>query len=235
MAHTVDVIIPTFNNAGFTLACLRSLAATTPADRYRVIWVDNGSDVQDMEAVWAHLQTKHMPAEKVCLSDNLGFVKATNVGLAIATAPYVLLLNNDCELPPGWLDAFLEVFEREPGVGIVGPLSSSPHQWQGNVGASWKRPYSVLGPTNMLSFFCAMIRREVIVKCGYLSEEYRAGLGDDDDYCECVKREGWGLALRTDLLVTHHHRTTFRSVYGEDGWLTNQEQNLAHFRKKWGR
>lgn len=227
----VDVIIPCFDQPELTAKCLDSIRATAKPGDVRVILIDNGSRPESSAVYLEKLNgMEHAYLKMPC---NLGFVKATNCGLAVSTAPYVLLLNNDTELPPRWLEMLLEVMEKEPKVGIVGPLSSSPHQWQGQVGKGGIG-WHVLGTHQMLSFFCALLRREVIVQCGYLSEEYRAGLGDDDDYCERVKAVGWGLALRLDLEVQHHHRTTFRAVHGEGGWLPYQRENLAFFRKKWG-
>lgn len=231
----VDIVIPTFGQEGFTLKCFESLARTLAPGDARVIWVDNGSHPMNRVALAEKISRLALPTLPIFLDDNLGFVKATNAGIAVSTAPYVLLLNNDTEMPEGWLKAFLDVMVAEPKVGIVGPLSSSSHQWQGNVPLTTKAPgYGLLSRVSMLAFFCSLIRREVIVECGYLSEEYRAGLGDDDDYCERVKRAGWRLALRTDLVVKHHHRTTFRAIYGEGGWLPYQNENIAHFKRKWG-
>lgn len=232
----VDIVIPTFGQTGFTLKCLESLARNTEPEAARIVWVDNGSDGAHRRTVTAALETLGLPSRRILIDENLGFVKATNAGIAVSTAPYVCLLNNDTEVPPGWLVKLVEAMGVDKRVGLVGPRSSSPLQWQGQLDIPIdKAGVAVLGRHQMLSFFCCLIRRAVIEQCGYLSEEYRAGLGDDDDYCEVAKRKGWLLALRLDCLVTHHHRTTFREVYGEGGWLPYQEENLAHFKRKWGK
>lgn len=233
-----DVIIPTFNQAPLTIACLRSLAAMREPERIRVLWIDNGSDDAQWREVERELGALRLRHLDVPVGENLGFVKATNIGLALSTAPYVVFLNNDTECPPDWLDKLLEVLEKQPTVGAVGPRSSSPHQWQGQIshdGVWGEAPCALLGDHQMLAFFCTMFRREAIVQCGYLSEEYAMGLGDDDDFCAKLQQAGWRLAIRLDLTVLHHHRATFKDVFGEGGWDELQAKNLAHFKRKWGR
>lgn len=235
MTPIVDIVVPTFNQSDMTRACAQSIWLNTAPGYVRVIWVDNGSDLIEL-AVARNAWEAMRPGVEVLtllLPTNLGYVKATNAGIAVTTAPYVLLLNNDTELPPGWLEAMTDVMSERPEVGIVGPRSSALGQWQGMVPHA--PGYVAPIKERMLSFFCALVRREVIVRCGYLSEEYRAGLGDDDDYCERVLRAGWQLALRTDVLVRHHHRTTFRAVYGDGGWIGYQRENIALLREKWGK
>lgn len=226
---STDIIIPCFNQPDFTIKCLESIREGTP-ESARVILIDNGSAEPSRTLYQSMLET--LPrALYVRSPENLGFVKATNIGLAMATAEYVCLLNNDTEVPPGWLEKLQEVLAREPRVALVGPLSSSTAQWQGQL-----RPftgYRVLGRHQMLSFFCVLMRRAIIATCGYLSEEYRAGLGDDDDYSAVVHERGWRLALRGDVCVVHHHRSTFREVYGEEGWFGMQRENLEYFKEKW--
>jgi len=229
----LDIIVPTFNQPEFTCKCFDSIERTLNRWEYRLIWVDNGSNPANRLMVYDHAIALDLPMLKLFLPENLGFVKATNVGLAASTADYVLFLNNDTELPDAWFPPMLEVFQKDPRVGIVGPRSSALSQWQGT--APEESGFRILPSKAMLSFFCALVARPVIVKCGYLSEEYGGGLGDDDDYCERVKQAGWELALRQDVTVLHHHRTTFTDVFGPNGWLTYQAQNIAFFKRKWNR
>lgn len=82
---------------------------------------------------------------------------------------------------------------------------------------------------SMLPFFCVMIKREVIEKVGYLSEEYGAGLGDDDQYCARVTKAGYKLLLALDSYVYHKQRTTFKALYTTEELKTMQEKNIKMF------
>jgi cellulose synthase/poly-beta-1,6-N-acetylglucosamine synthase-like glycosyltransferase len=50
--------------------------------------------------------------------ENLGFCRANNVGINATSAPFVLVLNPDTRLEPGFLEALLQAFE-DPRVGIA--------------------------------------------------------------------------------------------------------------------
>ena len=231
----IDIVIPTFNQAAMTEACARALVRHTPPGWARIIWVDNGSAPEERAAMaktWAQTDAAGLPVLPVMVPVNLGFVKATNVGVALSTAPFVLMLNNDTEVPTQWAEALLDVLRADPTIGAVGPRSSSSQQWQGCLAFA---PGAYLVPDGRtLAFFCALIRREVIEQVGYLSEEYRAGLCDDDDYAFRMAAAGWKCAVRTDIVVVHHHRTTFRAIYGPGGWLPYQKENTERLQRKWG-
>lgn len=170
------------------------------------------------------------------LPENLGFVKATNAGIAVSTAPFILLLNNDVELRPGWLAAFLATFKARPDVGLVGPWATPlSEQWQArrpNRAGDMDGMNLILHPSRMLAFFCTLIRREVIVDVGYLSEEWGLGWGDDDDYCARAQLAGWKLAVRTDVEVLHHGGRSFNMLPPEE-WSAIRTKNLARLERKW--
>ena len=44
--------------------------------------------------------------------------------MAAASGDYVLLLNNDVVVTPGWLDRMLSCAEKRPEIGIIGPRSN---------------------------------------------------------------------------------------------------------------
>lgn len=102
------VIIPNYNGIQYIEKCLRSLAGE-PA---RVVVVDNGSADGSREVV----KEKFPQAQLVCLDQNYGFCKAVNVGIAHSTTPYVILLNNDTQVQPGFVRALEEPMERHPEV-----------------------------------------------------------------------------------------------------------------------
>lgn len=223
----VDIVIPAYNCADYTVRCLRSVAAHT--DNYRVILIDNGSDPDQREQILAALA--ELPHKLITNKENLGFVKATNQGItASRSAPYVCLLNNDTEVRENWVAMLLEPF-RDSQCGIVGPAAT-----QGGWQARQQRPspskYQRLGALN-LAFFCALISRRVIKRVGLLDEGYGMGFGDDDDYCERVKAAGFRLYFRRDLVITHNHRTTFERHI--PNWREAQRENIARFTGKWGR
>lgn len=220
MDKRTDILIAVFNNEEYTDKCIESIKKYTKD--YRIILIDNASD-------------KPYPGATIRNEENLGFVKAINQAIATSTAPYICILNNDTLVEEGWLDKMLEVFEQNPKCGLVGPTTIIADSWQNkeNVLKSWNQLPKIARVNGMLAFFCTVIKREVIQKVGYLSEEYGMGFGDDDDYCERAKQAGFELYLRGDVVVPHYHRSTFKKYI--KGWEDNKEENLAYFKEKWGK
>lgn len=96
------VYIPNFNGSAQLGRTLRGLAAQTrPAD---VVLVDNGSSDDSVE-----LARRELPEVKVLeLGENLGFGPALNRAVAAHPADAVILLNNDAEPEPRFVEALLD-------------------------------------------------------------------------------------------------------------------------------
>ncbi|MCI8599126.1 MAG: glycosyltransferase family 2 protein [Lachnospiraceae bacterium] len=106
----VSIVIPNYNGIGYVEACLRALEADAP--EAEILLVDNGSKDGSRELV-----QKEFPKVKViALRKNYGFCKAVNVGIKAASYPYVILLNNDTEVLPGFTQALVEALEADEQV-----------------------------------------------------------------------------------------------------------------------
>lgn len=87
----VDVVIPLYNKAAYTKACLEGLAATRGDIPYNIVLVDNAStdETSNLLTEWEDQATVFRSLE------NLGFARGNNLGAALGDSPYVLFLNND--------------------------------------------------------------------------------------------------------------------------------------------
>lgn len=91
--HTVDVslIIVNFNTFELTGNCIRSVEAITKGVTYEIIMVDNASTdhpAEDFAKLFPNLIILKS-------SENIGFAKGNNLGIAQAKGKYILLLNSD--------------------------------------------------------------------------------------------------------------------------------------------
>lgn len=99
----VSVVIPNYNGMQYIKACLDSLMQQTIKD-WEILFVDNGSTDGSREFV----EREYPQVTVIPLSENTGFCHAVNVGIQKAEAEYVVLLNNDTEAEPEFLEMLYE-------------------------------------------------------------------------------------------------------------------------------
>lgn len=103
----VSVIIPNYNGIAYLDGVLSTLERQTMKN-YEVILVDNGSTDGSSAFVIANYPWVHL----IELPENFGFCKAVNEGILASRAPYVLLLNNDTEVEPDFLEEMTAAIRR---------------------------------------------------------------------------------------------------------------------------
>lgn len=99
------VVIPNYNGIAYVEKCLASLR-DEPA---RVILVDNGSTDGSLELV----QEKFPEVKLIAMDRNYGFCKAANRGMEASKTTYVILLNNDTVVEPGFVRALEKAMDSD--------------------------------------------------------------------------------------------------------------------------
>jgi N-acetylglucosaminyl-diphospho-decaprenol L-rhamnosyltransferase len=119
MTASIDVVVPVLNHYDLTARCLALLREQTVP--HRVIVVDDGSTdgtPERLHAEWPEVLV-------VSLDDNHGFSKACNRGVREGNGEIVVLLNNDVECRPDFLEHLTSPLEEET-VGSVAALLLQP-------------------------------------------------------------------------------------------------------------
>lgn len=112
------VVIVNFNTGGYLERCLASLERHRGDIALDVLVIDNAShDGSHTSAIAAHPW-----ARLIENPTNVYLSPAWNQGIRETSAPHVLLLNPDTEWWSGTLADLVEVAERNPRSGIVGPV-----------------------------------------------------------------------------------------------------------------
>jgi GT2 family glycosyltransferase len=105
----IDIIIPNYNGAALLPTCLHALRAQTRQD-FRVTVVDDGST----DASLALLSCDWPEVHVLALPVNRGLAAAVNAALRATSGDMVVLLNNDTEAHPRWLEYLVSTLERYP-------------------------------------------------------------------------------------------------------------------------
>jgi GT2 family glycosyltransferase len=210
--HTLDIIIPTFNNYQYLSATLQSvLSNKTAANLFHIYVVNNGHenscDWIDNDAVTVFNS-----------GENLGWEGALKYALPKTSAPFVLFLNDDIHIPPTskmWLNKMLQHF-LAPEVGAVGPSSNVVMGLQNIFTPTLLNIFT----TKYLIGFCFLTRREAILKAGGIDDTLPGG--DDLDMSIRLRKAGYKLIADKEVFVYHHGFKTGTRVYGDEqrknGW-----------------
>ena len=112
----VSVIIVSWNALPLLKQCLPSVVQTDYAN-LEIILADNAST--DGSSEW--VAATYPDIRIIRHPDNWLFSRGNNVAMRQATGDYVVLLNNDVETPPGWLQPMVDAAIRDPNIAAVQP------------------------------------------------------------------------------------------------------------------
>ncbi len=235
----VSIVIPVYNELFYTRLCLDSLRRVTTWP-YELIVVDNGSTDGTPDYL------KSFPDIKVIRnSSNLGFARGCNQGIKLARGNYILLLNNDTVVTPGWLENLVDCARSSADIGLVGPRTNFCKGEQSLAATYSKiaemqefaRRFNREGPDQWFELprligFCLLIKREVIEKIGLLDESFGLGGYEDDDYYVRAREAGYRLMVAGNTFVHHFGNTTFAG--NKIDMLELLEDNWGKYVEKWG-
>lgn len=239
----VSVIILVYNHEDLSKIAIDSVLERSKYPNLELILVDNHSDAATQKLLQTY---RRLPAVKVIFNpDNYGFAKGNNIGMSAATGDYLVLLNNDVRVTPGWLER-LVYHARDRQVGLVGPVTNSiGNESKIDINYNWNNIreiesksadyiYAHWGETLKLrniAAFAWIMPRSVYKQLGGLDEQFGRGLFEDDDYCQRVRRVGLSIFCAEDAFVHHYGGASTNWKSPEFQLLFNI--NKAKFEKKW--
>jgi O-antigen biosynthesis protein len=231
-------VIPAYDQLAYTRICLASLELDGDG-RSEVVVVDNGSTdgTREFLAAWA----AGGPRRKVVApGENLGFAGGCNLGAAAATGRFLVFLNNDTFVLPGWLDCLLQPFS-DRSVKVAGPLLLYPNGRVQHAGLAFdeRGPHhlfaglradhpAVTRPRDCQAVTGAAlaIRAADFQRLGGFDESFRNSF-EDVDLCLRVRQEG-GRIVYVPGSVAYH----FESV--SEGRLGPRDRsNYDRFIERW--
>ena len=120
MTPSVDVVVPVYNHWDLTESCLEQLRLQSLS--HTLIVCDNGSTDGTPERVRASFPE----ARLIELGVNVGFPAACNRGVSAGSSDVVVLLNNDVECRPDFLEQLVAQFPGNERLGSVSSLLLAP-------------------------------------------------------------------------------------------------------------
>ena len=218
----VSVIILNWNGAHLLRRYLPTVVAHTAADVADVVVADNGSTDESLSVLAAEFSTVRVLA----LGQNYGFAEGYNRAIAQVATPYVVLLNDDVAVTPGWLGPLVEYMERHADVAACQPKLLSDREpgcfeYAGAAGGYLDRygypycrgrifgtveadrgQYDTVRPVMWATGACLMVRTELYRLAGGLDARFFAHM-EEIDLCWRLRRMGCALVCVPASAVRH--------------------------------
>jgi GT2 family glycosyltransferase len=160
----------------------------------------------------------------VALPANLGFAGGNNAGIRIAKGKYIVLLNNDTAVDPGWLAALSGAIHRHPDGGMFTPkilnyyrrgeidntghviypdgLARGRHRLEADDGR-FDQEGEALHPSGCAGVY----RKEMLDRIGLLDDAFFA-YGEDVDLGLRARWAGWTCYYVPDAVLYHKYSAT---------------------------
>lgn len=253
----LSIVIVSYNTRKLLEKCLQSLAEDIEMSQIsaEVIVVDNGSNDGSLGMI-NKFRIRLIENKK-----NIGFGRANNQAVKIATGRYLLLLNSDTEIRPGALSKMMAFMQSHPEVGIASCQLKNPDrsiQPQGgflprlSTVAIWSLFIDDLPGFNQFlpsyqlrrkSFFVgqakdigwvggtAMFIRNKVWKQLDGFDEHIFMYGEDVELCYRASLLGWKVMINPEAEIIHHSKAS------GGRWVTGEVEGLlylfAKHKPKW--
>jgi GT2 family glycosyltransferase len=219
MAPVISIIILNWNGRKFLKECLDSLLVQTFRE-FETILVDNGSTDGSVPFVRENFPWVRL----VLLSENLGFSEGNNRGLKVCQGNFIVTLNNDTRVAPGFLAELLGSADPERGIGMVAAkivaflepgridgvgvkIARNGMAYNIGVGETDTGQYDtarqVFGPCAGAALYC----RAMLEQVGFFDPEFFA-YQEDTDLAWRGRLAGWKCVTAPKALVYHIHSAT---------------------------
>ena len=223
MSKAVSIITLNYNGRRHLPALFAALASQTWRD-FELLVVDNGSTDDSPAAVEELGRATGLRVRQIRNRTNRGFAAACNQGIERSAGEYVVMLNNDTQPEPGWLEHLVTTARTDSAVGMVGAkmlFAQRPERinsagiavdW---AGIAWDRQGGMLddpAESSVREVFgpcggSALYKRRMLAQIGGFDEAFFAYL-EDVDLAWRARLAGWRCLYQPQARVLHAHSAT---------------------------
>lgn len=259
----IGIVVVSYNASDAVVITLRSLLTAKNEVQFRLIVVDNASDVENRKKIREFVdaaQVKGADCSYVQNETNLGFSGGNNVGIRMLLADpsieHVCLLNGDVIVTDGWIDRQLAY-----GVPVISTVTNradseqcvpdtyrfTPEEVAKGGSRAFDTAYSKVRKLVEqrreafrgcivdcdVTFFSVLMARKVFEDVGLLDETFFPGGFEDDDYCLRLRAKGYPVALARDVYIHHFGSASFGKL--EYRYFAGRvRENLRYLESKHG-
>lgn len=242
-APRVSIVVPVFNKYPYTDACLRALAGAAGSVSFEVIVIDDASS----DATAANLAQVE-GIRYLRNAENLGFIGSCNRAALEARGEYIVMLNNDTQVQPGWLEALLQTFVQFPRCGMSGAKLVYPDgrlQEAGGIifadGSGWNYGrledpadprFNYPREADYISGAAICLKRAQWQAFAGFDERYKPAYYEDTDMAFRVREAGMQVIFQPASVVVHFEGVSSGTDLST-GIKRFQVINQEKFRERW--
>ncbi len=240
----VSIIVVTYNSEEFVKPCVDSVLRNTGYPSYELILIDNGSADSTPEMLRAYAGASEF-VTAITMTENLGFAAANNRAAHEASGEFLIFLNADTIVPPGWLYRLLEHFRQDSSIGLLCPVTNfagnevrvivdydDPETMEDFALALARQNRGRTLDVGVVPLFCGVTTRAVWNAAGGLDETFGIGMFEDDDFSEKVRDLGLRVVAAEDCFVHHFGQGSFAKLPA-DAYSRLFDKNRQRFEEKW--
>ena len=239
----ISIIVPVYNEISQTIACLKSIYQQRVSVPYEVILADDASPDP------FHRVLKDIPGLiYVRQPENLHFLLNCNRAAEKARGDYLIFLNNDTLVKPGWMENLYATFHEQDNVGVAGSKLVYPSGelqeaggiiWEDASGWNWGKGqnadhpiYNFVRDVDYISGASLMIPTALWKEIGGFNEGLEKAYYEDTDLCFQVREMGYRVVYQPSSVVVHIEGLTSGTDLSS-GQKQYQLINQKIFKERW--
>lgn len=240
----VSIVIPVYNQIHYTYACLLSILENTKDVSYEVIIADDVSTdaTKDLGNYTENLVISRNQT-------NQGFLRNCNQAASKARGRYLMFLNNDTKVTPGWLSSLVNLMESDPSIGMAGSKLVYPDgrlQEAGGIiwsdGSGWnygrlddpdKAEYNYVKDVDYISGAAILLPVKLWNQIGGFDDRFAPAYCEDSDLAFEVRKAGYRVVYQPLSKVIHFEGVSNGTDVNGSGLKRYQVENARKLKEKW--